>query len=84
MGCKEPGLYCFCEPSTEWKGIMELEQCYEKCKDYNWFIHATYGNKNCKCVLETATCGMNPTSAEYYRVVLYKNLRKSKKIGFSN
>ena len=87
MGCGGYGLYCLCEPRTEWKGQMELEQCFEKCKDYKWFIHATYRwdhTKDCMCVLENATCGMNQDSAKEYGAILYKNLRKSNSFSLCN
>ena len=36
--------------TTNWYGSMDISLCYERCKSYKFFVHATYGDNNCKCI----------------------------------
>ena len=57
---------------------MGLKECSKTCKGMSggMFVHATDGDENCKCVLESPTCGYAPDAAKRFGLILYKHLER--------
>ena len=36
--------------TTNWYGSMDISLCFDRCKSYKFFVHASYGDQNCKCI----------------------------------
>ena len=65
-----------CKPDTGWLGKMDIERCADMCSiSHKLFVHATYGDRNCKCI-KTDDC--TPTKDTYWGLALYQTNRKGR------
>ena len=68
-----------CKPDTGWLGKMDINSCANICSSsYKLFVHATDGDKNCKCI---TTNDCKPIKDIWWGLALYKiSLRGTKKL----
>ena len=65
-----------CKPDTGWLGRMDIKRCADMCSiSHKLFVHATYGDGNCKCI---TTDDCMPTKDTYWGLALYQTNRKGR------
>ena len=65
-----------CKPSTAWLGHMSILSCAIRCSNsYHYFVHATDGDNNCKCI---TTDDCTRTTDTGWGLALYKITMKGR------
>ena len=68
-----------CQGGGGWLGKQDLQTCADSCKKSPKFVHATNGDKNCKCLKGKKCKPRNLENAKRDGLVLYKNKGKALK-----
>ena len=65
-----------CKPDTGWLGRIDIKRCADMCSiSHKLFVHATYGDGNCKCI---TTDDCRPTKDTDWGLALYQTDRKGR------